>query len=136
MATTNATITLSSGDITGEPLNLSQTATLNKAATTTGLDQFTGVTRVVYAGAQTATNIITAANYADTTTAHKVYIRNVSTTTSDFITVELGSGNVVLGRLYGGDWAFLPWDGVNDIDIDTNAAMTVEYAIFSQSVAT
>jgi|TARA_R110000803_G_scaffold46425_1_gene97429 hypothetical protein len=136
MATTNATITLSSGDITGEPLNLSQTTPLTKAGTTTGLDQFTGVTRVVYASAQTATNIITAASYVDTTAAHKVYIRNVSTTPSDYIAVEVGSGNVSLGRLYGGDWAFLPWDGTNDIDIDTNAAMTVEYAIFSQSAAT
>ena len=41
MATTTATLTLSSGDLTGDALSLSTTATLTKAGTVTGLDQFT-----------------------------------------------------------------------------------------------
>ena len=57
MATTTATINLTSPDITGDPLNLIKTATLTKAASNTGLDQFTGVTTVVYAAAQSNTNI-------------------------------------------------------------------------------
>ena len=57
MATITATINLTSPDITGDPLNLSKTSVLNKAATATGLDQFTGITTVVYAAAQTAENI-------------------------------------------------------------------------------
>ena len=136
MATTTATLNLTSPDITGDPLNLSKTVTLTKAGSNTGLDQFTGITTVVYAAAQTATNIVAAAAYADTTTAHKVYIKNSSTGTSDFVTVELGGSNVFMGRLYPGDWCFFPYDGTLDVDIDTSAVgMKVEYGVFSQSVA-
>ena len=136
MATTTATINLTSPDITGDPLNLSKTATLTKAGSNTGLDQFTGITTVVYAAAQTATNIVAAAAYADTTTSHKVYIKNSATGTSDFVTVELGGSNVLMGRLYPGDWCFFPYDGTLDVDIDTSAVgMKVEYGVFSQSVA-
>jgi hypothetical protein len=136
MATTTATISISSADITGDPLNLTKTATLTKAGTDTGLDQFTGVTTVVYAGAQTATNIVPNGTYADTTVSHKVYIKNSATGTSDFVTVELGGSNVLMGRLYPGDWCFFPYDGTLDVDIDTSAAgMKVEYAVLSQSVA-
>ena len=136
MATTTATLNLTSPDITGDPLNLSKTVTLTKAGSNTGLDQFTGITTVVYAAAQTATNIVAAAAYADTTTSHKVYIKNSATGTSDFVTVELGGSNVLMGRLYPGDWCFFPYDGTLDVDIDTSAVgMKVEYAVFSQSVA-
>ena len=136
MATITATINLTSPDISGDPLNLSKTSTLTKAGSNTGLDQFTGITTVVYAAAQTATNIVAAADYADTTTAHKVYIKNSSTGTRDFVTVELGGSNVLMGMLYPGDWCFFPYDGTLDIDIDTSAVgMKVEYGVFSQSVA-
>ena len=134
MATITATLNLSSPDITGDPLNLSKTATLTKAGSNTGLDQFTGVTTVVYSAAQTAANIVPAASYVDTTVSHKVYIKNSSTGTSDFVTVELGGSNVLMGRLYPGDWCFFPYDGTLDVDIDTSAVgMKVEYAVFSQS---
>tara|TARA_Y100001963_G_C6496786_1_gene315995 strand:- start:62 stop:475 length:414 start_codon:yes stop_codon:yes gene_type:complete len=136
MATTTATISITSPDITGDPLNLSKSTTLNKAGTATGLDQFTGITTVVYAAAQTATNIVAAADYADTTTAHKVYIKNSSSGTSDYVTVELGGSNVLMGLLYPGDWCFFPYDGTLDVDIDTSAVgMKVEYGVFSQSAA-
>ena len=136
MATTTATINLTSPDITGDPLNLSKTSTLTKAGSNTGLDQFTGITTVVYAAAQTATNIVAAASYADTTVSHKVYIKHSSTGTSDFVTVELGGSNVFMGRLYPGDWCFFPYDGTLDVDIDTSAVgMKVEYGVFSQSAA-
>lgn len=136
MATITATINLTSPDISGDPLNLSKTATLTKAGSNTGLDQFTGITTVVYAAAQTAKNIVAAADYAATTTSHKVYIKNSSTGTSDFVTVEVGGSNVLMGMLYPGDWCFFPYDGTLDIDIDTSAVgMKVEYGVFSQSVA-
>ena len=48
MATTTATITLSSADLTGDALSLSTTATLTKGGTVTGLDQTTGVNRKIY----------------------------------------------------------------------------------------
>mgnify|MGYP003678188986 FL=1 len=133
MATTTATISLNSADITGDPLSLSKTSTLTKAQGTDGLNQFTGITTLVYSGAQTAKPLVLAASYVNTAVAHKVYIRNTSTSEIDYINIELGSTNVSLGRLYGGDWAFLPWDAINDIDIDTSGALTIEFGVFSQS---
>ena len=132
-----ASINLISGDITGDSLNLRSSAKLRKAATSTPLDQFTGITTVVYATAQTDTTIVSNADYADTTVAHKVYIRNASKGTTDYVTVDIdSSSNEPLGRLYPGDWCFFPYDGTLDIDIDTSAAgMTVEYAVISQSTA-
>ena len=46
MATTTATITLQSADLTGDALALSRTASLTKAGFTNGLDQTTGVGRM------------------------------------------------------------------------------------------
>jgi hypothetical protein len=133
MATTTATLTLSSADLTGDALALTTTATLTKAGNTTGLDQTTGVARKFYATAQTAEPLILASDFtADK--AHKVYIKNTSTTASEFITLELGATNLSLGRLYGGDWCLLPYDGNNDIDIDTSAVnMTVEYLVIYEA---
>lgn len=133
MPTTTATLTLNSADLTGDALALSTTATLTKAESTVGLDQTTGVARKIYSAATTADNIIAAADYT-VDKAHKVYIKNLSTSQDEFVTIEVGSTtNVQLGRLYGGDWAFFPYDGNNDIDIDTSAALTVEYAVIYQA---
>ena len=134
MATTTATLTLSSSDLTGDALSLSTTSTLTKAGTSTGLDETTGVSRKFFATAQTAYNLVTASDYT-TPIAAKVYIKNTSSTAAEYINVELGATNVVLGRLYAGDWALLPWDGANDIDIDTSAVnMTVEYMLIYETV--
>ncbi len=133
MATTTASITLSSSDLTGDALSLSSTATLTKAGSATGLDQTTGVARKFFAGAQTAYNLVAAADYT-VNKAHKVYIKNTSTSNSEFITIELGGSNVSLGRLYGGDWMLIPYDGTNDIDIDTSDVnMTVEYLVIYEA---
>lgn len=133
MATTTATLTLSSSDLTGDALSLTTTATLTKAGVTTGLDQTTGVSRKSFATAQTAFNLIAAADYT-VDKAHKLYIKNTSTTAAEYITVEIGATNVSLGRLYAGDWMLVPYDGNNDIDIDTSAVnMTVEYMVIYEA---
>jgi hypothetical protein len=133
MATTTASVTISSGDLTGDSLSLSSTATLTKAGVATGLDQTTGVARKFFATAQTAYNLIAAADYTSDK-AHKVYIKNTSTSNAEYITVEVGATNVSLGRLYGGDWMFIPYDGNSDIDIDTSDVnMTVEYLVIYEA---
>ena len=141
MATT-ATISLRS-DITGDSLNVSSTATLTKAdSDSTGLDQFTGVNTIQYAAAVASSDALSTfidkADYADTTVAHKVYIRNATSGTSAYVLVDIAStANEPLGRLYPGDWCFFPWMGTKDIDITTNeVGMTLEFAVISQSVAT
>tara|TARA_S200002703_G_scaffold152680_1_gene153339 strand:- start:2504 stop:2905 length:402 start_codon:yes stop_codon:yes gene_type:complete len=133
MATTTATLTLSSADLTGDALALSTTATLTKAGTATGLDQTTGVSRKFFATAQTAYNLVAAADYtADK--AHKLYVKNTSTTAAEYVTVEVGATNLSLGRLYAGDWMLVPYDGNNDIDIDTSDVnMTVEYMVIFEA---
>lgn len=134
MATTTATLTISSADLTGDALSLSTTATLTKAGVTTGLDETTGVARKTFASIQTAYNLIAAGDYT-TPIAAKVYIKNPSATAAEYINIEIGASNVVLGRLYAGDWTLFPWDGANDIDIDTSAVnMTVEYLVIYETV--
>jgi len=133
MATTTATLILSSPDVTGHSFNMTQTATLTRAASSTGLDEFTGITSRTYAGAQTNTIIIAKGDYVDTTVSHKVYIRNTSTGNSDYILVEL-EDDVIVGRLYPGDWMFIPYLGVLNVEVTTLAVgVGIEYGVFSQS---
>jgi hypothetical protein len=128
-----ATITLASPNLTNAALSLNVSSKLTKASTTDPIDQFSGVNRKTYAALQSSVLLIDAADYDDEG-AHKVYIKNTSEKAIDYIEIELGASNLNMGRLFGGDWAFFPWDGANDIDITTNAGLTVEYAVFYQTV--
>jgi hypothetical protein len=84
MATTTATITLSSPNLSSQSLSISSTTQLLKAGLTEGLDQTTGLNRRLYATAQTGATLIDAADYVDNK-AHKVYIKNVGTSTTEFL---------------------------------------------------
>ena len=133
MATTTATLTISSGDLTSDSLSISASSTLYKMGTTTGLDQTTGLNRKVYAAAQSNATLISAASYDDNTT-NRVYIKNVGTSTTDYFTIELGGSNIVIGRLYGGDWLFIPYEGEQDIDISSSTTdMELEYMVIYQT---
>lgn len=138
MATTTATLILSSADVTGHNFSMTQTATLTRAASSTGLDEFTGITSRKYAAAQTDTVVVADSIYVDllgvpSAVAHKVYIRNTSTGNSDYILVEL-EGDVIIGRLYPGDWMFIPYGGTLDVQVTTIATnVSIEYGVFSQS---
>lgn len=127
MATTTATLTLSSADLTGDALSLSTTATLTKAGTVTGLDQTTGVGRKTYTSTSIAT-LVEKADYDDDK-AHKVYIRNTSTVATENIAITVEAQ--LLGRLYAGDWAFIPFNGDQDIKVTPSVAtaLTVEYLV-------
>ena len=127
MATTTATITLSSSDLTGDALSLSSTSTLTKAGTLTGLDQTTGVGRKTTTATSQYT-LVGEADFADDK-AHKVYIKNTSTVATEnaIITVE----SQLLGRLYAGDWCLLPYNGNQDIKItpSVSTSFTVEFMV-------
>ena len=45
--------------------------------------------------------------------ANKVYICNSSTSETDYVVITINQE--VIGRLYAGDWMFMPW-GVSDLD--------------------
>ena len=133
MATTTATITLSSPNLSSQSLSISSTTQLLKAGLTEGLDQTTGLTRKLYATAQDATTLIDKTNYTDAK-AHKVYIKNVGTSTTEFFTIELGASSILIGRLYGGDWMFIPYGGEQDIAIDSSAVnMQLEYMVIYEA---
>jgi len=137
MATTTATLTLSSADLTGDALSLSTTATLTKAGTATGLDQTTGVGRKTTTSTSDVT-LFAAASYTDDK-GHKVYIKNTSTVATEYILLKIG--DMELGRLYAGDWAFFPWnadgDSTPDADViytpSVSTTLTVEYALIFEA---
>jgi len=138
MATINATITLTSPDLTSDALSISSTSTLSEAGVNTGLSQTDGLNRRTYSSTVSNEPIAVAATYTDDQ-AHKVYIKNLSTTASEYVIVRIGATEV--GRLYAQDWAFIPWSADTtaddaDIDIDTSDAnMTVEWMVFVEDFA-
>ena len=144
MATTTASITISSGDLTGDALSLSSTATLTKADSSTGLDQTTGVARKFLAGntgSAVEYTLLTATDYTEDA-ANKVYIRNLSSSNSEYMTVKLGASGTEIGRLYGGDWLFIPWSADTaptpdcDIVVETPSGtvnQNVEYLLIYHS---
>jgi len=130
MPTTTATLTLNTSEFSGGG-SLRQAATLTKAGTANGLDQFTGVSRVLVASATADISLVAAGSYADAQ-AGKVYVKNATTGDSAFLLVEMAS-NVILGRLYPGDWMFLPTDGTTDIKITTSTTnMYYEFGFFHE----
>lgn len=134
MATTTATLTLSSADLTGDALALTTITTLSKAGTATGMTETSGVGRKTTAATAQYT-LFDGSDYA-ANGAHKVYLKNTSTTTSEYFTLTINSEE--MGRLYAGDWAFLPW-GAHDADSDikitpsVSTTMTLEYMLISQA---
>ena len=133
MATTTATIILSSDDLLSDELALSTTATLTQAGNSTGLTGTAGLERKT-TGDTSEYTLFAAASYTDDK-AHKVYLKNTSTTAAQHFIVEVAG--TVVGRLYAGDRALIPWaahtTGTNcDIDITPSAAdMTLEYMLFT-----
>ncbi len=136
MATT-AQLTLNSGDIAGDPVSVTKLMTLTKAGTTNDLDQSSGLNRVHLRS--TTNKVLLAANAEGNDLAAKVYIINKSEDASLYVTVTINAQTV--GKLYGGDFLFIPWSQT-DTDADIEVAATnwtsstgdipVEYALFHE----
>ena len=104
MATTTAAVTLSS-DLMSANISVSASSTLMKAGTTAdGLDQ------IEYAVVEIATgdeyDLI--ANTPTATKASKLYVKNHSIDETYFVAVTQNAQ--AIGKLYGGDWMFIPAD--------------------------
>lgn len=125
MATTTASLSINSPDISGDVIAISKTTQLKKAGVSTGLDQTTGVGKKITT-ATTQYTLFTASEYTDNK-AHKIYIRVASNNVTEYVTLTIGSQS--LGRIYGGDFAFLPWDGTGDIKLtpSVSTSLAVEY---------
>tara|TARA_R100000231_G_scaffold130445_1_gene102117 strand:+ start:283 stop:681 length:399 start_codon:yes stop_codon:yes gene_type:complete len=132
MATTTATITINSSDLTGDPLSLSTTATLYKAGQTVGLENTSGVGRTKVTSTSNTT-LYDGDAYANG--SHKVYLANKSTDATEFFHIYINSEQV--GKLYAGDWMFIPWEAsadTNDIKYQASVStgMVLEHMIISE----
>ena len=124
MATTTATLTLSSSDLLSDNLSLSTTMNLYKDGTTaTGLEQL-NYHRLLLTTNNAPTGIA-ATNFdliqdnarTNANPANYVYIINKNTDVTDYVVISIRSE--VIGRLYAGDWMFIPW---SDVTTDTENA--------------
>ena len=114
MATTTATISLASPDLLTNSLAFSTASTLTQAGNSTGLVTTSGLARTNFTVGGTLpfpSKIIYRANDATSDGANKVYLKNLSTTASEYFTIFIDQEQ--MGRLYAGDWAFFPWSAVD-----------------------
>ena len=107
MATTTATISISSSDLLSNALAFSTTSTLTTAGTSTGLTETSGLARTNFTNDPIQSKAIYRSDDATANGANKIYLKNLSTTATEYFTVFVDQEE--MGRLYAGDWAFFPW---------------------------
>jgi hypothetical protein len=135
MATTIASINITSTDLLSDSLSLSAIATLTTAGSSTGLTQTGGLARKTTESASQYT-LFAATNYTDDK-AHKIYLKNMETSAGLYFLISIH--DVEVGRIYAGDWALIPWsaDSTGDnadfkITPSTSASHTLEYMIIHE----
>ena len=130
MATT-AAMSLTSDLMTGA-LSASATTTLMKAGTSADdLDQM----RMGYNKIPTGTSFdLLDATAGGIDKATKVYICNESTDETYYVSIVIDAKTI--GRLYGGDWMFIPWnqdDATHDLEITaTNGTNKITWMCFHE----
>ena len=142
MATTNASISISS-DILAYPVSVNKTMTMKKLASCNGLDETTGM-RTKKFGAVTTAAVIVEHDELTDDKAHKVYIRNTSSSKAGFFYVAYNASAAaattteVIGKLYGGDWMLFPYNGNTNITVASDGAeeQILEYMVFADGIVT
>ena len=132
MATTTAAVTLSS-DLLSDNISVTTDTTCVKGGTTAdGLDQMDMGYIEIATGDQY--DLFDADNALNKNKANKVYIANESTDETYYVTITIDA--TVVGRLYAGDWMFIPWgaeDATADIEIEAiNGTNKISYAYFHE----
>ena len=133
MATTTAAVTLTS-DLLSDDMSVSASTTCMKAGTTAdGLDQM----EYGYADIATGDEFDLIATTPTASKASKLYLKNHSTDETYYIAVTQNAQ--AIGRLYGGDWMFIPadfHDAAADIAITANGGTNkICYALFHEGTA-
>jgi len=132
------TLTSAAGDLTSNTLALSSTSSLTKAGLATPLTNTSGLARKTTSYASSGVIDTTVLFRADDYTnngANKVYLKNMSATATEYFTVYLtgdrggethtyASSLIEIGRLYAGDWIFMPWNAT----AGTKEAFTATFA--------
>ena len=114
MATTIASLNITSTDLLSDALSLSALSTLTGAGNSTGLTQSSGLTRKTTSAATAAaiqSSILYRAGDYTSDGSNKLYIKNMSSTAAEFYTVTIDQEEI--GRLYAGDWMFMPWNATS-----------------------
>ena len=133
MATTTASVSISSSDLqVGNQLALNASTTCMKAGLTTGLEKIEmGKNTLTVADGTTSLKLATTAGVDG---ASKVYLCNNTTDETFYIRLDLH--DTIVGRLYAGDWLFIPWsqnDTTNELVIEAiGGSCPYEYAIFKE----
>ena len=120
MATTTASLTIESSDLVGDALSLTTTSALNKAGKREGVDQTTGM-NVAYLTSTAAIDLFPALVEGSITFTGKsswVYICNKSEDVTEYALITIGGINI--GRLYGGDYLWMPWNMIESANVDNH----------------
>ena len=133
MATTTAAVTLTS-DLLSDNISVTASSTLMKAGTTAdGLDQM----EYGYLDLPTGDEYDLIATTPTASKASKLYLKNHSTDETYYIAVTQNAQ--AIGKLYGGDWMFIPadfHDAAGDIAITANGGTNkICYALFHEGTA-
>ena len=139
MATINATVNISS-DISSYPVRINNSMTMLKAGTCHGLEETTGL-RTKKFTSTTAAVIVEHDELTDDK-AHKLYIRNASSSKENYFYVAYNASAAAadteetIGKLYGGDWMLMPYDGNVNITVasSTTATQVLEYMVFADGI--
>jgi len=133
MATTTATVSISSGDLNpGSSLSINASSQLMKTGLTTGLELMEMGNHSI----ATSTEFNLSSALGEVNGAHYVYICN--TTTNDEYYIEWGLHDTMIGNLNSGQWMFIPWNNAvatdSEIELEAkNGTCTFEYAIFKSA---
>jgi hypothetical protein len=131
MATTTATLTLTSTDLLTDSLSLSATSTLYKAGTTTGLDSIQYEKLEVAAGTQYD---MVDATSGGANKANKVYVANKHTDATKYVEIYIAA--LQIGRLYAGDWMLIPLEAAaatQDVSVKAiTSAQVIEFALIHE----
>jgi len=128
-----AKLTLTSADIAGDPVNVTKTSNCYKADSTTPLDQTKGLNKITLT--TTTNKILYTSTAGGDNKAAKIYICNKSTTPSEFVTITINAQDI--GKLYAGDWMFMPWSQTDtsaqlEIQASVATAMPIEYMLMHE----
>ena len=132
MATTTAAVTLTS-DLLSDNMSVSASTTCMKAGTTAdGLDQM----EYGYVNLVTGDEYDLIGATPTASKASKLYLKNHSTDETYFISIVQNAQ--AIGKLYAGDWMFIPadfHDAAGDIAITANGGTNkICYALFHEGI--
>ena len=139
MATINATVNINS-DISSYPVRINSSMTMFKAGTCHGIEETTGLRTKKFTSTDVA--VVVEHDELEDNKAHKVYIRNASSSKENYFYIAYNASAAaagteeVIGKLYGGDWMLFPYDGNVNImaGSSTTSTQILEYMVFADGI--